>query len=111
MVGSGVDGRGDPGRLLADASLLVQSFAGVAAETRLAEPGRTGIVAAAEGSSVLVLGLSERWREEGLGETREAIAAAARWPVLFVRRGRRPGALAPRESVTQFGWSVAGSAT
>jgi hypothetical protein len=25
-----------------------------------------------------------------------------------VRRGSRPGALAPREDVTRFGWSVAG---
>lgn len=45
---------------------------------------------------------------EGLGETRSNIAKAAPAPVLFVRRGSRPGALAPRGNVTQFGWSSAG---
>ena len=49
-----------------------------------------------------------RWREEGLGPTRSEIARAAPAPVLFVRRGTRPGALAPREDVTRFSWSAAG---
>jgi hypothetical protein len=74
----------------------------------VAEPGREGIVEAARGGGLLVVGLSERWRDEGLGPTRSEIAKAAPAPVLFVRRGVRPGALAPREDVTRFGWSVAG---
>jgi hypothetical protein len=74
----------------------------------VAEPGREGIVEAAAGAGLLVVGLSERWRDEGLGPTRSEIAKAAPAPVLFVRRGVRPGALAPREDVTRFGWSVAG---
>ena len=95
-------------RLLGDAGLLVQQYAGISALPVVAEPGREGIVEAAAGAGLLVVGLSERWRDEGLGPTRSEIAKAAPAPVLFVRRGVRPGALAPRDNVTQFGWSVAG---
>ncbi len=70
--------------------------------------GRDGIVEAAKGSGLLVLGLSDRWRREGLGATRSAIAKAAPAPVLFVRRGSRPGVFSPSDSVTQFKWSMAG---
>ena len=52
--------------------------------------------------------MSERWRKEGLGATRQAIARTAPAPILFVRRGERPGALAPATDVTTFGWSSAG---
>jgi hypothetical protein len=65
-------------------------------------------VETASGAGLLVIGLSDRWREEGLGPTRSEIAKAAPAPVLFVRRGTRPGALAPREDVTRFSWSAAG---
>ena len=44
----------------------------------------------------------------GLGPTRSEIARAAPAPALFVRRGERPGALAPREDVTRFTWSAPG---
>jgi len=98
---------GDVSRLLANASLLVQRFTGVGAEPVLAEPGREGVARAGEGAGLLVVGLSERWRQEGLGETRSAHAGAAQAPTLFVRRGTRPGALAPREDVTRFTWSSA----
>ena len=57
---------------------------------------------------VLVVGLSERWREEGLGPTRSEIAKAAPAPILFVRRGARAGALAPAGDVTRFSWSSPG---
>ena len=98
-------------RLLGDAGLLVQQYAGIAAMPMVAEPGREGVVEAARGGRVCWWsGLSERWRDEGLGPTRSEIAKAAPAPVLFVRRGVRPGALAPREDVTRFGWSVAGAA-
>jgi Kef-type K+ transport system membrane component KefB len=95
-------------RLLGDAGLLVQQYAGVPAAPVVAEPGREGVLAAAEGAGLLVIGLSERWRKEGLGPTRSEIARAAPAPVVFVRRGTRPGALAPREDVTRFTWSAAG---
>ena len=94
-------------RMLADAGLLAQQFAGVATEPLLVQGGRDGIVAAARGAGLLVVGLSDRWKKEGLGPTRAEIAKAAPAPVLFVRRGARPGALAPRGEVTRFGWSVA----
>jgi hypothetical protein len=94
-------------RMLADAGLLAQQFAGVATEPLLVEGGRDGILAAARGAGLLVIGLSDRWKKEGLGPTRAEIAKAAPAPVLFVRRGTRPGALAPRGEVTRFGWSVA----
>jgi Kef-type K+ transport system membrane component KefB len=100
------DGR-DASGLLANASLVVQQFAGVAAEPVLAEPGRKGIVAAAEGAGLLIIGLSERWRQEGLGETRRAIARSAPAPIVFVRRGERAGALAPSTALSRFGWSTA----
>jgi Kef-type K+ transport system membrane component KefB len=95
-------------RLLGDASLLVQQYAGIPAEPVVAEGGRGGVVEAASGSGLLVVGLSERWRQEGLGPTRSEIARVAPAPTVFVRRGLRPGALAPRGDVTRFTWSSPG---
>ena len=95
----------DSSRLLADASLLVQQFAGVFAEPLISTGGREGVIEAAAGAGLLISGLSERWRQEGLGETRAAIARAAPAPIVFVRRGIRAGALAPRDDVTRFSWS------
>ncbi len=97
----------DASGLLANASLVVQQFAGVSAEPILAAPGRDGILAAAAQAGLLVVGLSERWHSEGLGETRRAIARSAPAPIVFVRRGERPGALAPATDMTRFGWSTA----
>jgi hypothetical protein len=108
----GAAGQTDEGksvtRLLADAGLLVQQATGIATEPLVVAGGREGIVSAAEQAGLLVLGLSDRWRKEGLGPTRSAIAKAAPAPVLFVRRGSRPGLFAPKENVTQFKWSMAG---
>jgi Kef-type K+ transport system membrane component KefB len=97
-------------RMLGDAGLLVQQYSGVQSEPVVAERGREGIIAAATGAGLLVVGLSERWRDEGLGPTRSEIARAAPSPVLFVRRGIRTGALAPRDDVTRFSWSSPGMA-
>lgn len=105
-AGQREDGR-DASGLLANAALIVQQFAGVTAEPVLAEPGRDGILAATAGAGLLLIGLSERWRKEGLGETRRAIARSAPAPIVFVRRGDRPGALAPATDMTRFGWSAA----
>jgi len=108
----GAAGQTDEGksvtRMLADAGLLVQQATGIATEPLVVAGGRDGIVAAATGAGLLVVGLSDRWRREGLGPTRSAIANAAPAPVLFVRRGSRPGLFAPKENVTQFRWSMAG---
>lgn len=96
----------DASRLLATASLVVQRVVGISTEPLLAQPGHEGLLAAADDAGLLVVGLSERWREEGLGETRLALAKRSRPPALFVRRGLRPGGLAPRDTVTRFTWSL-----
>ena len=100
------EGKRDASRLLADAGLLIQRASGVVAQPRLVGPGREGVVEAANDGGLLVVGLSQRWAQEGLGMVRWAIAKTANAPVLFVRRGLRPGGLAPGRSMTRFTWSV-----
>ncbi len=111
----GAAGQTDEGgsvtRMLADAGLLVQQATGISTEPLVVAGGRDSIIEAAAGAGLLVLGLSDRWRREGLGATRSAIAGSASAPVLFVRRGTRPGLFAPKENVTQFRWSMAGGAS
>ena len=96
--------RAREGRLVA--SLLVQRAVGVATEPLLVPRGPEGIVRAADGAGLVVGGLSGKWHAEGLGETRLAIARRTGCSTLFVRRGLRPGGLAPRESLTRFTWSL-----
>jgi hypothetical protein len=114
LIGSAAD-RGeearDASRLLADASLIVQRTAGIVAEPLLASPGRRGVAALAQGAGLLVVGLSDRWRQEGLGRLRGELAKAPPAPTVFVRRGTRPGGLAPAETRTPFSWSLIGVAT
>ena len=106
LIGAlGTDDAPDASRLLADASLIVQRTAGIVAEPLLALPGR-GVLALAEGAGLLVVGFSERWRQEGLGRVRGALVEAPPAPTVLVRRGPRPGGLAPPETVTRFGWSL-----
>ena len=76
------------------------------AEPVLGSPGRREIAALAEGAGLLVVGFSERWRQEGLGRVRGKLAEAPPAPTVFVRRGTRPGGLAPAESRTHFTWSL-----
>jgi DNA-binding SARP family transcriptional activator len=98
-------GRRDASRLLARASLLVQQVIGIVTEPVLVPAGPEGVLAAAENARLLVVGLSDRWRSEGIGSTRLSLAAAARIPTLFVRRGTRPGGFGPPEPVTRFAWT------
>lgn len=77
-------------RLLGDAGLLVQQYAGIPAEAVVAQPGQTGILEAAQGAGLLVIGLSERWRQEGLGPVRAQIARSAPAATVFVRGGGAP---------------------
>jgi nucleotide-binding universal stress UspA family protein len=105
--GQTADGK-DASHMLANAALLVQQYAGVATTTVVAEPGRGGIVAAASRADLLFVGLSERWQKEGLGDVRRAIVRSAPAPIVFVRRGERPGALSPPADATRFAWSSAG---
>jgi DNA-binding SARP family transcriptional activator len=110
ILGAGaIAGRRDASRLLARASLAVQQVAGVAAEPVLVEPGEEGMIEAAEGGGLLVVGLSTRWRQEGVGRARLAVARKARPPTLLVRKGLRPGGLAPPETHTRFTWTLAGA--
>jgi DNA-binding SARP family transcriptional activator len=97
----------DASRALASASLAIQRVLGVAAEPVLLTPAATDVLAAAEEAAVVVVGLPERWRRDGLGAVRGALARNARPPALLVRRGLRPGGLAPRESLTRFTWTLA----
>ena len=97
--------------MLADAGLLVQQATGISTEPLVVAGGRDGIIAAAAGAGLLVLGLSDRWRREGLGPTRSAIAGAPPGAGAVRRRGTRPGLFAPKENVTQFRWSMAGGAS
>jgi hypothetical protein len=53
-----------------------------------------------------VIGISPRWRREGIGTPRRALLRDAVPPVLLAHRGPRPGGLAPAESRTRFTWSL-----
>jgi DNA-binding SARP family transcriptional activator len=104
----GVRGRdGDASRLLASASIAIQQVVGIDVEPVLADAGPDGLVAAAGSAGVAVVGLSPRWRREGLGASRRTLLAATA-PTLVVHRGARPGGLAPREQLTRFTWTIAG---
>ena len=103
-----VPGARDPSRMLADASLIVQHTAGVFAEPLLGRPGPAGVAALAEAAGLLVLGLSDRWRTEGLGATRAALVASPPAPTMLVRRGLRPSGIAPQATMTRFTWSIEG---
>jgi hypothetical protein len=114
LVGTEADdarGRRDASRLLARASLLVQQVVGIATEPALAPAGADGVLGAAIDGRLLVVGLSSRWRAEGIGASRVALAAAADVPTLFVRRGPRPGGLAPSETFTRFTWTLGSTST
>lgn len=109
LIGAASDAREngrDASRLLADASLIAQRTTGVMAEPLLGSPGREGVLTLAEGAGLLVIGMSERWRQEGLGSVRSEIAVSPPAPTALVRRGLRPGGLAPSQTRTQFTWSI-----
>jgi hypothetical protein len=100
-------GRRDASRLLARASLLVQQVVGIVTEPVLVRAGQEGVLEGAQDARLLVMGLSERWRSEGVGPVRLAVAATAAAPTLFVRRGLRPSGVAPSETMTRFTWTLA----
>jgi DNA-binding SARP family transcriptional activator len=100
-------GKRDASRLLASASLVVQQLTGVLAEPALSHE-QGDLIAAAGDARLLVIGLSERWRSEGIGKVRSAITERVEAPSLVVRRGLRPGGLTPSDSMTRFTWSLGG---
>jgi hypothetical protein len=101
-------GRRDASRLLGRASLMVQQVVGIVTEPVLVPAGEEGVVRAAQDARLLVVGLSDRWRTEGIGPARLSVAAAVHVPTLFVRRGLRPSGIAPQETFTRFTWTLAG---
>jgi DNA-binding SARP family transcriptional activator len=103
-----VAGGRDPSRMLADASLIVQHTTGIFAEPLLGRPGPDALRTLAEAAGLLVLGLSDRWRREGLGETRAALVASPPAPTMLLRRGLRPSGIAPQATLTRFTWSIEG---
>jgi len=110
LVGTEADagrGRRDASRLLARASLLVQQVVGIVTEPVLVPAGEDGVVEAARDARLLVIGLSERWPTEGIGPVRIAVALRVEVPTLFVRRGLRPGGVAPSATLTRFTWTLA----
>ena len=114
LIGAASDDRADgrdASRVLADASLIVQRSTGVVAEPLLGRPGHDGIFGLARGAGLLVVGLSDRWREEGLGAIRSRLAAAPPAPTVLVRRGAARAGLAPDDPRTLFRWSLIDAGT
>jgi len=105
IAGPAVEGR-DSSRLLASASLAVQHALGVAAEPLLLAPDPDALARAAGDVALVVTGLSDRWQTDGLGGARTALTELPTTPALVVRRGLRPGGLAPRDSLTRYTWSI-----
>jgi DNA-binding SARP family transcriptional activator len=97
----------DASRLLASASLAVQRVAGIPAEPQLIAGGTASLLAASADAFALVLGLSSRWRHEGIGAMRLELARVAATPTLLVRSSLRPAGLAPPATVTRYTWSLA----
>ena len=106
LAGASSGAEGDASRILASASLAVQSAFGVHAEPLLVEPMAESLVEAMRDAALVVVGLTDRWRREGIGRARAALAASSHHPTLIVRRGLRPGGLGPRSNQTRFTWSV-----
>jgi DNA-binding SARP family transcriptional activator len=105
LIGALTD-QDDASRLVARVGLAVQRTVGVDVEPILTEATVPGLLAGMAGATA-VIGVSERWRSEGLGPFRQQLADAAPG-TLMIRRGPRPGLLAPPTSGTRFAWSAAG---
>jgi DNA-binding SARP family transcriptional activator len=99
-------GKRDASRLLSHGALAVQRVLGISAEPLLTQPGEEGMLEASRDAGLLVVGLSTRWHREGLGLARLMLAREAAAPTLLVRRGLRPGGLAPPATLTRFTWSI-----
>jgi DNA-binding SARP family transcriptional activator len=99
-------GKRDASRLLSHGALAVQRVLGISAEPLLTPPGEEGMLKASRDAGLLVVGLSTRWHHEGLGQARLRLAREATVSTLLVRRGLRPGGLAPPAALTRFTWSI-----
>jgi len=99
-------GKRDASRLLSHGALAVQRVLGISSEPLLTPPGEEGMLEASRDAGLLVVGLSTRWHQEGLGPARLRLAREATPPTMLVRRGIRPGGLAPPAALTRFTWSI-----
>ena len=109
LLGTDADaggGRRDASRLLARASLVVQQVVGIVTEPVLVPPGKEGVLDAARDARLLVVGLSDRWRSEGIGRVRGAVASGAEAPTLFVRRGVTGTGIGEHAALTRFTWTT-----
>jgi hypothetical protein len=97
-------GKRDASRLLGSASLLVQRAVGVTTEPLLVPPGPEGVIGASATAGLIVVGLSGKWQDEGLGQTRRAIAGHGGCASLFVRRGLRRMAMYSCPSTSPASW-------
>lgn len=96
----------DASRLLSHAALAVQQLSTVWTEHVLVPRGTAAILSATEEATALVLSCTDSWRQEGVGRSRMELATRAAIPVILVRRGLRPGGLAPNAALTRFTWSL-----
>ena len=106
VTGDPEAGKRDASRILAAASLAVQQLVGVPTEPGLLPAGGDSLVRASEDAALVVAGVPTDWRERGLGHARAELARAGGTTTLFVRRGIRPGGLAPAASMTRYTWSL-----
>ena len=107
VAGDPVSGQRDASRLLAAASLAVQQLVGVATEPTLAPAGADSLVEASAEAGLVVVAVPDDWADRGLGRARAELAETGPVTTIFVRRGLRPGGLAPRDGQTRFTWSIA----
>ena len=64
------------------------------------------LVEAVDSATLVVVGISPRWRQDGIGQARRALVRDALTPIVLVHRGPRPGGLAPASSRTRFSWTL-----
>ena len=90
---------------VADFSMTLRLYMPLSRD-RTGSPGEEGMLGASRDAGVLVVGLSTRWHLEGLGPVRLRLARESASPTLLVRRGLRPGGIAPPAALTRFAWSI-----
>jgi DNA-binding SARP family transcriptional activator len=96
----GRSGQRDASRMLASASLALQRFTNVVAETALVPAGPEGVLEQESCAVVASLPSGE------VGASRTRLLGEAAVPVLLVRGGLRPSGVAPEQSLTRFTWSL-----
>ena len=104
LLAAASPGDGDVDRFLASAALIIQRFLPAAVEPVVMERGDAGTSAALAGCGLVITGLGD-WAAEGIGDARLRLTRRA-VPAIFVRRGLRPGLIAPAHTLTRFRWTV-----